>query len=75
MLARRGIQPVNKQTVIEEGGTAGDKPEHIKLHKHASLQGGYAHIWGSDVIQNQVAAATRSRKGLDFGYIQLVVSY
>ena len=47
----------------------------LKLHDHLSVQTGYAHIWGSDVVKNQVAAGAKSRKNLNFAYAQFTVSY
>jgi hypothetical protein len=48
---------------------------NIKVHDHVSVGGGYTHMWGRDVIRNQVGAGARGRTNLDFGYLQIVVSY
>jgi len=48
---------------------------NLKLHKHLSVQGGYSHLWGSDVIRFIRNETGRSKKDLDFGYIQVAVNY
>jgi hypothetical protein len=48
---------------------------NVNLCTGVSLQGGYAHIWGDDVVDNLVAAGTFADDELDWAYLQLTLKY
>ena len=58
-----------------EVGTEIDVVVDVNLHKHASLQGGYSHIWGGDVWKAKEAAGGWADADVEFGYLQLSLHY
>jgi hypothetical protein len=52
-----------------------DVVANVDICKGFSFQGGYARMWGGDVVDRQVAAGVRSTDELDFGYLQFTFSY
>jgi hypothetical protein len=60
-----------------EVGTEVDVVMSVNLHKHVSLQGGYSHIWGSDVWKANEADPAKGWADADveFGYLQLSLKY
>jgi len=47
----------------------------VKVHDHVSVQAGYARLWGGEIIRNQINIGERTKRDLDFGYLQVVFSY
>jgi hypothetical protein len=58
-----------------EVGTEIDVVVNVKLHDHVSLQGGYSYIWDGDVWQANKDAGVFSSSDVEFGYLQLVLTY
>jgi len=48
---------------------------NLKVNKHLSIQGGYAHFWGSDVAKFLRDTTARNKSDVNFGYIQVAVNY
>ena len=46
-----------------------------KLHKHISLQGGYAYLWGGDVFKSNPNPVLAAEPDVQFGYLQLHFKY
>jgi hypothetical protein len=48
---------------------------NVNLCKGFSVQSGYAHIWGDDVVDNLVSAGTLADDQSDFAYVQFTLKY
>jgi len=48
---------------------------NVNICKGLSVQGGYAWMWGEDVIDNNVSAGRLNDDELDFGYLQVSFKY
>jgi hypothetical protein len=58
-----------------EIGTEIDVVVDVKLHEHASLQGGYAFIFGGNVWEAREDAGGWADADVEFGYLQLALKY
>jgi hypothetical protein len=65
----------NRSFGKSEVGTEIDLVINVKLHKHVSLQGGYAYIFDGDVWEANKDAGTWSNSDVEFGYLQLALKY
>jgi len=69
-----GGVPASTHGFNHDVGTELDVVIDWKLHPHAALQGGYAYLWGGDVFKAKTRTTTSDRD-VQFGYLQLSLSY
>jgi hypothetical protein len=48
---------------------------NVNVYKGVSVQGGYARMWGDNVVDNLVSSGARNEDTVDWGYVQVQLQY